>query len=89
MTNDEAYIHLSATFNKQNFLYWAESNPRELYQKHCIRNGLRCGARLENAAFWGPYFFEENGQTTVTSACYTEMLRKFVKPKTDTVKIII
>ena len=30
----------------------------------------------------GAIFLEENGQTTtVTSGCYTEMLRTFVKPK--------
>ena len=51
MTSNEVHFQLCGTVNKQNFRYSAEHNPRELHQKPCIRNGLRCGARLEIAAF--------------------------------------
>ena len=31
LTGEEAHLCLSGTFNKQNFRYWAEHNPRELH----------------------------------------------------------
>lgn len=86
MTSDEAHFHLSGTVNKQNFRYWAEHNPRELHQKPLHSKRVTVWCAVGNCGIWGPYFFEENGQTTtVTSDRYTEMLRTFVKPKTDTV----
>jgi transposase len=82
ITSDEAHFHLSGFVNKQNFRYWAESNPQKLHQKplHCKRVTVWCA--VGDCGVWGPYFFEEGDETvTVTSDRYVEMLKNFVKPK--------
>ena len=57
--SDEAHFHLCGTVNKQNFRYWAESNPRSLHERplHCPRVTVWCA--IARFGIWGPYFFEE------------------------------
>ena len=80
--SDEAHFHLCGTVNKQNFRYWAESNPRSLHERplHCPRVTVWCA--IARFGIWGPYFFEEeNVVATVNSDRYCKMLENFLKPK--------
>ena len=80
--SDEAHFHLCGSVNKQNFRYWAESNPRELHERplHCPRVTVWCA--VAEFGIWGPYFFEENNVTvTVNSNRYCDMLETFLRPK--------
>jgi hypothetical protein len=77
LMTDEAHFHLSAWVNKQNFHYWAEENPQQLYQRplHSACVTVWCG--VANFGAISLYFFEDkNGQAvTVISVCYSERLR--------------
>ena len=80
--SDEAHFHLCGTVNKQNFRYWAESNPRSLHERplHCPRVTVWCA--IARFGIWGPYFFEEeNVVATVNSDRYCKMLENFLKPR--------
>jgi len=79
LMSDEAHFHLLGTVSKQNFRYWADSNPWQLHQRpvHSPRVTVRC--RVGSFGIVGPYFFEEGGSAViVTSAHYVEMLRNFL-----------
>ena len=80
--SNEAHFHLCGTVNKQNFRYWAESNPRSLHERplHCPRVTVWC--TIARFGIWGPYFFEEeNVVATVNSDRYCKMLENFLKPR--------
>ena len=80
--SDEADFHLCGTVNKQNFRYWAESNPRSLRERplHCLRVTVWCA--IARFGIWGPYFLEEeNVVATVNSDRYCKMLENFLKPR--------
>lgn len=82
LSSDEAHFHLNGCVNKQNFRYWAPTNPQELHQQplHCER--VTVWAAVCRSTVLGPYFFEENGQTvTVNSARYVAMIRDFLIPE--------
>jgi len=79
LLSDEAHFHLLGTVNKQNFCYWAESNPQQLHLRpvHGPQVTVRC--RVASFGIVGPYFFEEGGSAViVTSAQYVKMLRNFL-----------
>lgn len=56
-SSDEAHFHLSGTVNKQNFRYWAESNPHQLHEKplHSPKVTVWCAVSILGVL--GPYFF--------------------------------
>jgi hypothetical protein len=66
----EAHFHLSRCVNKQNFCYWSDANPQQLYE---------CPLHSECVTVWfcvgsfgviGPYCFEEDEHVvTVNSGC--------------------
>jgi hypothetical protein len=55
----EAHFHLSGCVNKQNFRYWAQKNPQQLYQQslHDACVTVWCG--VGNFGVTDPYFFED------------------------------
>lgn len=82
MMSDEAHFHLDGYVNKQNFRYWAASNPQQLHERplHSRKVTVWCGVYVDGII--GPYFFEEDGSTvTVNSARYIEMLNTFLRPQ--------
>lgn len=82
MMSDEAHFHLDGFVNKQNYRYWAPTNPRQLHQRplHSLKVTVWSGVFSEGII--GPYFFEDAGSTvTVTSARYVEMLNTFLGPE--------
>ena len=82
MMSDEAHFHLDGFVNKQNYRYWATTNPRQLHQRplHSLKVTVWCAVFSEGIV--GPYFFEEGGSTvTVTSARYVQMLDTFLQPE--------
>ena len=86
MMSDEAHFHLDGFVNKQNYRYWATTNPRQLHQRplHSLKVTVWCAVFPEGIVdpFVDPYFFEEGGSTvTVTSARYVETLDTFLQPE--------
>jgi len=78
LMSDEAHFHSLGTVNKQNFYYWADSNPQQLHlcPVHSPQVTVRC--RVASFGIVDPYFFEEGRSAViVTSAQYVEMLRNF------------
>lgn len=81
-SSDEAHFHLCGAVNKQNFRYWADSNPKQLHERplHSPKVTVWCAISLFGII--GPYFFEENGRTvTVTAGRYVSMLENFFEPQ--------
>lgn len=82
ISSDEAHFHLSGTVNKQNFRYWAAENPRELHQRPLHSPYVTVWCAVAECFVWGPYFFEEGGQTvTVNSNRYCHMVETFLRPR--------
>jgi len=84
----EALFHLDAYVNKQNCRFWAAENPRELHQRplHTANVSIWCG--ISKVGIVGPYFFEEAGAAvTVTSERYVEMLRNFLRPQLQSLRV--
>jgi [histone H3]-lysine36 N-dimethyltransferase SETMAR len=81
LTSDEAHFHLSGYVNKQNFRYWADQNPCQLHERPLHSQRVTVWCAVAYSGVYGPYFFEEEGQTaTVTSARYVNMLQNFLGP---------
>lgn len=81
---DEAHFHLCGAVNRQNFRYWSDENPREIHQEPLHSPKVTVWCALSRLGVWGPYFFEENGQTvTVNSERYCFMLENFLRPKME------
>ena len=82
ISSDEAHFHLCGTVNKQNFRYWAAENPRELHQQPLHSPKVTVWCAVAEFGVWGPYFFEEDGQTvTVNADRYCHMIETFLRPK--------
>ena len=79
--SDESHFHLNGTVNKQNFQYWASENPRELHQRplHNPKVTVWCG--LGKCGIFGPFFFEGEETTTVTSDRYIRMFENCFLPE--------
>jgi len=81
-STDEAHFHLSGDVNKQNFRYWADTNPRQLHERPLHSQKVTVWCAISKFGIIGPYFFEENGHTvTVTAQRYVFMLENFFEPK--------
>ncbi|KAJ8874715.1 hypothetical protein PR048_025581 [Dryococelus australis] len=82
LSSDKVHFHLSDYVNKHSFLYWAETNPRHFL--HTERATVWCA--VTEFGIIGPYLFEEDGRTVAgTSACYIQILHKFLHPKLNEV----
>ena len=84
LSSDEAHFHISGAVNKQNFRYWAESNPHELQERplHSPRVTVWCA--VADFGVIGTYFFEEGGATVIVTAdWYVEILGTFLRPRLD------
>ena len=88
--SDEAHFHLDGYVNKQNCRFWAAENLRELHQRPlhtAILLRFQFGAAFRQ---WGSLvltFFEEGATVTVTSGCYVEMLRNFLRPQLRSLRV--
>lgn len=86
--SDKAHFHLLDTVNKQNFHYWADSNPQQLHQHpvHSPQVNVWCGVASSGIVAPPPpsfififlllffYVEKECGQAvTITSSQYVEM----------------
>jgi len=78
--SDEAHFHLDGFVNKQNFRYWSEENPRQLYQRPLHSDKVTVWCAISHYGIIGPYFHEdENGRaTTVNSNRYVNMINNFL-----------
>jgi hypothetical protein len=77
--SDETHFYLSGYVNKQNFRYWSDNNPKQLYEKplHCEKVTVWCCVYTFGVI--GQYLFEENNQAvTVDSERYCTMLQTFL-----------
>ena len=81
MMSDEAHFHLNGSANKQNFRYWAPQNPHEVHERPLHSPKVTVWCTIGKSGAIGPYFFEENGITTVNSAQYFDMINNFLEPE--------
>ncbi|QQP39941.1 Uncharacterized protein FKW44_013818, partial [Caligus rogercresseyi] len=62
--------------------YWADTNPRELYEKPLHSPKLKVWCAISSTGIVGPWLFEENEVTvTVNSERYVNMLEEFFLPR--------
>jgi hypothetical protein len=57
----DAHFHLSGCVNKQNFRYWADTNPQQLHECPLHFECVTVWCCVGNFGVIGPYFFEEDG----------------------------
>lgn len=81
--SDEAHFHLTGYVNKQNYRYWADTNPNEVHERPLHASKVTLWCAVSSHGIIGPHFFaNEQGNTiTVNSDRYVEMLRTFVTPE--------
>lgn len=83
-SSDEAHFHLCGAVNKQNFRYWAESNPQIIQEIPLHSPKLTVWCAISQFGVLGPYFFEEDGVTvTVNSERYVVMLQNYLQPRME------
>jgi len=80
--SDEDHFHLTGYVNKQNYRYWADSDPKEVHERPLHSSKVTVWCAVSSHGVIGPYFFEneERITMTVTSDRYVEMLQSFVAP---------
>ena len=80
--SDEAHFYLTGYMNKQNYHYYAYSNPKEVHEHPLHSSKVTVWCAVSSYGFIGPYFFknEERITMTATSDQYVEMLQSFVAP---------
>ncbi|KAJ4437793.1 hypothetical protein ANN_13731 [Periplaneta americana] len=72
--SDEAHFHLSDCVNKQNFRYWRDEQPCDVWEKPLHSPKVTVWCVVSALGIIGPYFFVEGGRTvTVTSERYQQM----------------
>ena len=77
--SDEAHFHLNWAVNDQNNVFWIESSPEEISDKH-LKDPKVTAFVAFNAkhGFLGPYWLEENGRTvTIYNERYIAILDQF------------
>ena len=78
--SDKAHFHLSGYVNRQNFRYWASTNPNQIHERslHSAKVAVWCGMSVQGIV--GPYIFENDAGdgVTLTSDRYIVMLKQFV-----------
>lgn len=61
--SDKADFHLDGFVNKQNFRYWSDTNPEELYEHPLRSPKVKKWCAVTTSYVIGPYFFGEGVQT--------------------------
>jgi hypothetical protein len=77
--SDEAHFHISGYVNKQNCIYWASENRRQLHERP-LQQKVTVWCAVSTRGVILPYFFEDErwNATTVMSGRYVDMLETFV-----------
>ena len=77
--SDEAHFHLIGVVNNHNNVFWGESSPEEIGEKHLKGPKVTAfGTFNAKHGLLGPYWFEENGCTVTTnSERYIPILDQF------------
>nr|XP_022903109.1 uncharacterized protein LOC111415594 [Onthophagus taurus] len=83
LMSDEANFYLNGMVNKQNFRYWSNENPREIFTQNLHNPKVIVWCGVGSFGIIGPYFFEDenNRAVTVTSERYVNMLETFLIPE--------
>lgn len=83
-SSDEAHFHVCGAVNKQNFRYWAKSNPQIIQEIPLHSHKLTVWCAISQFGVIGPYFFEEDGVTvTVNSERYVALLQNYLQPRME------
>ena len=56
--SDEAHFHLTGYVNKQNYRYWADSNPKEVHERPLHSSKVTVWCAVSSHGVIGPYIFE-------------------------------
>ena len=83
-SSDEAHFHLCGAVNKQNFRYWAESNPQIIQEIPLYSPKLTVWCAISQFGVIGAYFFEEDRVTvTVNFEHYVAMLHNYLQARME------
>jgi hypothetical protein len=66
--SDEAHFHLSRYVNKQNFRYWSDEQPGQVFEKSLHHSKVKIWHGVSAFGITGPYFFEEENHTVTINA---------------------
>jgi hypothetical protein len=87
--SDEIHFQLSGCVNKQDFHYWSEANPRQLYECPLHSEHLTVWCCVRSFGVIGPYLFEEDGHdATTNSGCYVHMLHDSSQQKLTDMELV-
>ena len=53
--SDEAHFHLTGYMNKQNYHYWADSNPKEVHERPLHSSKVTVWCAVSSHGVIGPY----------------------------------
>ncbi|PNF27927.1 hypothetical protein B7P43_G03401, partial [Cryptotermes secundus] len=62
LTSDEAHFHLSGCVDKQNFRYWARTNPKELHERPLLSERVTVWCAAEEFGVLGPTLDEPKAE---------------------------
>lgn len=80
--SDEAHFTLDGHVNKQNMRFWGTSKPDFYAERPLHSSKITVWAALSSTGIIGPFFYEEDGETTtVTSQRYLTILKTKFLPK--------
>ena len=77
--SDEAHFHLNRAVNNHNNVFWRESRPEEISEKHPKGSKVTASVAFNaKHGLLGTYWFEENGRiVTINSDPYIAILDQF------------
>lgn len=82
--SDEAHFTLNRYVNKQNMRFWGTSKPDFYEERPLHSQKVTVWAALSSAGIIGPFFYEEDGETTtVTSQRYLTILKTKFLPELE------
>jgi len=64
--SDEAHFHLTGYVNKQNYRYWADSNPKEVHEHPLHSSKVTVWCAVSSHGVIRPYFLENEDRITIT-----------------------
>jgi hypothetical protein len=77
--SDASHFRLSGNVNKQNFRYWSNNKPMQLYEKPLHSENVTVWYGVSTFVVIRPYFFEEKKEAvTVDSERYCTKLQTFL-----------
>lgn len=82
--SDEAHFTLNRYVNKQNMRFWGTSKPDFYEERPLHSQKVTVWEALSSAGIIGPFFYEEDGETTtVTSQRYLTILKTKFLPELE------